>query len=126
MAPARGVRLPDGDRPPRSDRRRDAALVVGLLAVLFGAGTLADASLHPVAALVGAVGTVLLELLAHRREHRVRQLWGRIEVRVVITSLALIAVLVGTWIEPSLAVSVGVGAGIAYLLLLGIVAVLDR
>lgn len=119
-------RSSNSGRSSLSDRRRDAVLVVGLLAVLLGAGALADASLQPLVAFAGAVGTILLELLAYRRERRVKRLWTRAEVRAATVSIGLVVVLLGTWLAPNAAVSVGLGAGIAYLLLLGAVAVLDR
>lgn len=102
--------------------RRDTGLAGGVLVAtgvaVFAVG--ADVSLPWVVA--GALGTLGFELVATRRRATVRGYWDRPRVQATSVAAALVVVALGAWLAPSPVLSAVVGALVAYLLVLAVVA----
>ncbi|WP_265108751.1 hypothetical protein [Halosolutus halophilus] len=99
----------------------DAGLALLALAAFLGVSLVAGAEYSIPFLFLGAVGTVVFELLAFRRADAVRRVWERRPVQVASTAAALLIAIVGGVVAPSRVLSAGVGALCTYLLFLAIV-----
>lgn len=114
--------MADGD----GGKRRDAALTVGVLAVVTAVGVAVEAPVTSTALAVGAGATLLAELLLSRRAAAVRAVWSRLAVQVAAVVVAVaggvgLALLVGPWVLTAL-----VSALVTYLVFLSVSVVWRR
>ncbi|WP_372911946.1 hypothetical protein [Salinigranum sp.] len=110
--------MADGDGAGDGGAVRDAALTVGVLVVVTAVGVAVEAPVTSTALGVGAVATLLAELLLSRRAEAVRAVWGRPAVQAVAVVVAIaggvgFALLVGRWVLTAL-----VAALVTYLVFL--------
>lgn len=100
--------------------RTDAALALAALAAIVSLFVLVEAALAPAFAALGAVATVLFELLAARRRESIRRIWERPAVQVGSFAAAIGVAAVGARTAPSPVLSFCCGATVAYLIVLGL------
>ncbi|MFC4248991.1 hypothetical protein ACFOZ7_19020 [Natribaculum luteum] len=98
--------------------RRDGTLALVSLLAFVTAVALVDASLSPPALALGGIGTVAFELLATRDSDLVRRHWERPAVQGIALAAAVGVAAVGARVAPSLVLSAGIGALVAYLVVL--------
>ncbi len=100
--------------------RRDGTLALVSLLAFVTAVALVDASLSPPALALGGAGTVAFELLATRdsARARVRRHWERPVVQGTALAATVGLAVVGARVAPSLVLSAGIGALVAYLVVL--------
>lgn len=103
-------------------RRRDAALAGGVLSVVVAGGVAVDAGASPGAFALGALGAVVLEVVASARAARVRAAWRRRSVRALAVAVAALAVAAAAVVAPDAGLNALAGGLIAYLVLLALVA----
>lgn len=102
-------------------RRRDGTLAVIALAAFLLAFVAVEATLSTPFFLLGVLGTVVFEALATRAYDRIRACWERPPVQVTTLASAFVIATAGTVVAPSSVLSAGIGAVVAYLVLLGLV-----
>lgn len=106
-------------------RRRDALSTLAVLCPLLGAGVVVSAPADPLAAVVGAAGTLTLEGLLSLDAPRVRRAWDRPVVQVAAVVVAFVAAALGVVLVGPVAVTVLVAALVTYLLVLVAVSLRD-
>lgn len=102
-------------------RRRDALVTAVVLVPLLAAGVLLRAPADPVAAVVGAAGTLVLEGLLSLDAPRVRRAWDRPVVQTAAVVAAFVAAALGVAAVGPAAVTTLVAALGTYLLFLAVV-----
>lgn len=103
--------------------RIDALLAVISLAAFGLAFVLVEASVSACFFALGSAATVAFELVATRDPETVRDYWERPGVRPVSLAAALGIAGVGAVLAPSSVLSAGIGALVAYLLVLLLVSI---
>ena len=101
---------------------RDATLAACVLVVVALAGVVTDATLVPAAAVAGAIGALLLEVLASRRADAIQRRWMHWPVQAATVALALVAVASVAAVAPAVGLNALAGGLLAYLLLVALVA----
>ena len=96
----------------------DAGLALLVLAATGIAYALVGAPVSPLALAVGGLGTVGFELVAARDPETVRDYWERPVVQAVSVALALVGVVAGAVVAPSVVLSFALGALVMYLVVL--------
>ena len=100
--------------------RFDAALAALVLVAVGIAFVLAEASVSPVAAIIGGLGTIGFELVAARDVDTVRDYWERPVVQGTSLTLALLGVAIGSIVAPSSVLSFALGTLVTYLVFLAV------
>jgi hypothetical protein len=106
--------------------RTDAALSLLALAGFLLAIRVADTDVSVAYLALGAVGTLAFELLALPRQREIYAVWNRPAVQIAALALTAVVILAGLTTAPSPVLSAGAGALVAYLALLGAVALAAR
>lgn len=98
--------------------RRDGALALVTLGVFLAGVGLANATLSPLFLALGAAGTLAFEAVAFERRKAIRRHWERPATQLVALALAVAAAGAGVASAPTSVLSAGIGALVAYLLVL--------
>ena len=101
----------------------DGVLAVIALAAFVGGLAVASAPLSLPFVAVGVLGTLVFEAIAFSHSDLVRQYWERPAVQLGTLAGAFVIVGIGIAVAPSRLLSAGVGALVAYLLVLSVVLV---
>lgn len=102
--------------------RTDALLAGLVLVAAAGALVAVEASVSPIAAALGGLGTIAFELLAARDPETVRRWWDRPVVQGLSVAVALVGIAIGATVAASSALSFALGALATYLAFVAIVA----
>jgi len=100
-------------------RRRDAVLGLLTLAGLVLLQILTDTAIAPLWAALGAVGTILFEIIGSTRRTIIRDYWDRPAVQITTFVSALAVAAIGAILAPEIVLSSGIGALSCYLVILG-------
>lgn len=103
--------------------RTDAALAVLALLAFGIAFRVADASVSVPALLLGSGGTIAFEIVAYRRVETVRRVWERPAVQLAALLGAIAIAATGAIVAPAIVLSAGIGALIAYFVVLSVVSI---
>jgi len=100
-------------------RRRDAVLGLLTLAWLVLFLFLTDTAIAPVWVALGAVGTILFEVIGNTRRTVIRDYWDRPAVQITTFVSALAMAAIGAILAPEIVLSSGIGSLSCYLVILG-------
>ncbi|MFP9193284.1 hypothetical protein [Natronosalvus vescus] len=98
----------------------DAGLALGVLGSFVLVAIAVDAPLSSPFLVLGGIGTVVFEFVSYFRHEAIRTRWKRPEVQFASVLGAIVLAIVGGFFAPSIVLSVGIGALVTYLVLLGV------
>jgi hypothetical protein len=101
--------------------RTDGALALVALAGFSLAVRFVGAPISTAFLVLGAVATLVFELLAFTRRREIYAIWDRTAVQLVTLALTAIVIIAGATFAPGPVLSAGIGALVAYLVLLAAV-----
>ncbi|MFP8957391.1 hypothetical protein ACLI4Y_11720 [Natrialbaceae archaeon A-CW3] len=101
-------------------KKLDAGFALGVLGIFVVVAIAVDAPLSSPFLVLGGMGTIVFEVLSYSRHEMIRARWERPAVQIAAVLGAVVLALAGGFFAPSIVLSLGIGALVTYLVLLGL------
>lgn len=101
-------------------KKLDAGLALGVLGIFVVVAIAVDTPLSSSFLVLGGIGTIVFELVSYYRHEAIRDRWERPVVQLTSVLLAVVVAIAGGFFAPSIVLSLGIGALVTYLVLLGL------